>query len=185
MRATFTKLIYILPIMLVFISLDLVAQTQAQLDEIKAYERKIEMNLDNPHFDVETAKSQLKALKQQYGVTTDKSAETSPKNNGSPFTSAESKEKSSTAAKAGLEPSEIQSRSTTNAKMFAIPREVYNTLPAEGKALISKHADNIMIIEQGASVENNVKVVSRLEIDKFLSLPVEKRNYFLNKLEQL
>jgi len=69
MRALIYKVSGMLSMLLIlFSALVTNAQTQEQIDEVNAFEQKIEINQNNPGFDMQAAQQELNLLKEAYGM---------------------------------------------------------------------------------------------------------------------
>ncbi len=69
MRALIYKVSGMLSMLLIlFSALVTNAQTQEQIDEVNAFEQKIEINQNNPGFDMQSAQQELNLLKEAYGM---------------------------------------------------------------------------------------------------------------------
>lgn len=69
MRALIYRVSGMLSVLLIlFCSLAVNAQTQEQIDEVNAYEQKIELSQNDPGFDMQAAQQGLNQLKEAYGM---------------------------------------------------------------------------------------------------------------------
>ncbi len=81
MRALIYRLIGLVPVvLLLFAATVSYAQTQEQLDEVRAMEQKIAANQNNPNFDLKAAQHELTLLKQAYGMETPEGTQANPNN---------------------------------------------------------------------------------------------------------